>query len=567
MATTDELVDFIFKRVQTTGYTELTRKIYEEPYTSPPQFNPGFVRQETLPQFSPQSDGSDSGGDPSLSYPPADFGPGDDGTTVLSGIMTRYYRRTPTAVSGASGSFYLAELRGGVPFNYDPSSWTYEHAIYNNSGTRISYTDGNWISDIQSGVITFFGTFPDGIDDANPPLISFYGYSGDTLGDITAAQWGHLASLDQDLGTTDSPTFAGLTLTDQLGISNGTAANPAIMFSSDTNTGIFRSAENNIDLSAGGTSRFTVSATSIDIKLPTDMNNNSLTGVGTITANAGPVLGFGGNYLDMNLNEIQRCGDVQVEFGSVADPSFTFTNDTDTGIYRVGDNNLGVTCGNSLISDFSSSGLDMNGLDVTAVDQIFVADGTNAAPSVTFTSDTNTGIYRVGDNNIGFATAGVLEMSLTSSRLQMEQQIDMEGNDIIDGGDFGGNSLSVDGGTRIYADYTDDATLLSTIGGGTPRINLLYAAVAANAAVCIPTNDPSDCFAVVSNTTFSTVPSSFTNLIFRCRRDAILLNQPAIFTPRTQGSSGTVEGTIIYNSATNKLNFYTGSAWEVVTSV
>jgi hypothetical protein len=38
-----------------------------------------------------------------------------------------------------------------------------------------------------------------------------------------------------------------------------------------------------------------------------------------------------------------------------------------------------------------------------------------------------------------------------------------------------------------------------------------------------------------------------------------------ILEPSTQ--SGTTEGTIIYNSATNKLNFYNGSGWEVVTSV
>ncbi|MGR3310224.1 MAG: hypothetical protein ACUZ77_05550 [Candidatus Brocadiales bacterium] len=34
----------------------------------------------------------------------------------------------------------------------------------------------------------------------------------------------------------------------------------------------------------------------------------------------------------------------------------------------------------------------------------------------------------------------------------------------------------------------------------------------------------------------------------------------------TQAAALAVQGTVIYNSATNKLNFHTGSAWEVVTS-
>lgn len=35
----------------------------------------------------------------------------------------------------------------------------------------------------------------------------------------------------------------------------------------------------------------------------------------------------------------------------------------------------------------------------------------------------------------------------------------------------------------------------------------------------------------------------------------------------TTQSASPIEGMLIYNSATNKLNFYNGSAWEVVTSV
>jgi len=43
-------------------------------------------------------------------------------------------------------------------------------------------------------------------------------------------------------------------------VENGTAAAPSVTFSSDTDTGVFRSSANTIGLSAGGTERATVSA-------------------------------------------------------------------------------------------------------------------------------------------------------------------------------------------------------------------------------------------------------------------------------------------------------------------
>jgi len=48
--------------------------------------------------------------------------------------------------------------------------------------------------------------------------------------------------------------------------------------------------------------------------------------------------------------------------GSVTAPSFTYSNDTNTGLYRIGSDNIGVAIGGSLVSDFASTGLDMNSL-------------------------------------------------------------------------------------------------------------------------------------------------------------------------------------------------------------
>tara|TARA_R110002020_G_scaffold433105_1_gene643181 strand:- start:2391 stop:3482 length:1092 start_codon:yes stop_codon:yes gene_type:complete len=63
--------------------------------------------------------------------------------------------------------------------------------------------------------------------------------------------------------------------------------------------------------------------------------------------------------------------------------------------------------------------LDVDGttnLDAVDVDGVLtVSDGAAAAPAIAFGSDTDTGIYKADTNRIGFATAGSLKASLTSS--------------------------------------------------------------------------------------------------------------------------------------------------------
>lgn len=48
---------------------------------------------------------------------------------------------------------------------------------------------------------------------------------------------------------------------------------------------------------------------------------------------------------------------------------------------------------------------------------ISVGDGTAAAPSITFSSDTNTGMYRNGSDQIGFAVAGAAALLIYASNL------------------------------------------------------------------------------------------------------------------------------------------------------
>ncbi len=58
---------------------------------------------------------------------------------------------------------------------------------------------------------------------------------------------------------------------------------------------------------------------------------------------------------------------IKASNGAVGAPSVTFSSDTDTGLYRVGANNIGMAVGGALVADFDSTGLDMNNLAINNV--------------------------------------------------------------------------------------------------------------------------------------------------------------------------------------------------------
>lgn len=160
---------------------------------------------------------------------------------------------------------------------------------------------------------------------------------------------------------------------------NGTVLLPSITFTSDPDTGFYRIGANNLGVSAAGAKVLDVSATGLGV-------------VGTALI---------GN-------------------GTVSLPAVSFTADPDSGMYRIGANNVGVAVNGAKVLDVGTTGLAVTGLlsatttlDVTGVATF--ANGAVGAPGVSFTSDPDTGIYRIGANNLGVAAAGakVLDVSAT----------------------------------------------------------------------------------------------------------------------------------------------------------
>jgi len=142
---------------------------------------------------------------------------------------------------------------------------------------------------------------------------------------------------------------------------DGTVGIPAYSFTSDLDTGIYREGANIMGFSAGGTEIASIGTTGLSI-----------------------------------LNSTRLF----LEDGSAAAPPITFNNDTDTGMYRIGANNLGFSVAGAKIAEFETNGITINNA------------GSAAHPSLWFTDDTDTGLYKVGANWLGIAANGQLQMSI-----------------------------------------------------------------------------------------------------------------------------------------------------------
>lgn len=93
--------------------------------------------------------------------------------------------------------------------------------------------------------------------------------------------------------------------------------------------------------------------------------------------------------------------------GSAANPSISLINDQNTGLYSFAADVLGFTANGGLVMKVGIFG---------GVAQVQFPDGTAAAPARAFSNDASDGEYRVGSHNIGWSTNGVLRVDLDVSR-------------------------------------------------------------------------------------------------------------------------------------------------------
>ena len=203
-----------------------------------------------------------------------------------------------------------------------------------------------------------------------------------------------------------------------IALENGTAAAPSLYFKdSFTDTGLFSAGTDQVNIATAGVERvewgtsevvFNDSGENYDFRVEGDTRPNLL----LVDASADSV-GVDGTLKVTN-------GAAELADGTAAAPSLTFGSDTNTGIYRVGADTLGLAAGGVKIAEIRSDGVSGFIRTATAVTASGTAVDFTGIPSwvkritVMFsgvsTSGTSSHSFLLGTSS-GFATSGYTGVS------------------------------------------------------------------------------------------------------------------------------------------------------------
>lgn len=122
---------------------------------------------------------------------------------------------------------------------------------------------------------------------------------------------------------------------------------------------------------------------------------------------------------------ISWTGQLLAPDGTVALPAYSFTNDPDCGVYRIGANNIGISANGVKQVDISASAIAFAqaatfsstvGATTISASGVFLAgNGSVSACAFSFTADPNSGVYSVGADQVGISAGGALKVSVSGS--------------------------------------------------------------------------------------------------------------------------------------------------------
>lgn len=182
-----EISSLLYKHYLGTGSTRVNREFFEEAIKS--SF---VVRPDQLWTYSDRiPDGTEATGGPdNLKYITE---MGLDGKDPVfyhfiaedkekEPLVKRYIDLPLQMIDrGTDNAFLIVDENGNhikdiIPFNYHEEYYNY--VLKTSTGIKIPFGVGDWSVDTYSGIVTFYGELPEGVDHNNPPLLSFYQYVG-----------------------------------------------------------------------------------------------------------------------------------------------------------------------------------------------------------------------------------------------------------------------------------------------------------------------------------------------------------------------------------------------------
>ncbi len=156
-----------------------------------------------------------------------------------------------------------------------------------------------------------------------------------------------------DIGDYDATHAGAAMIIGTFSLTAGTAAAPSLFFGVDDDTGLWTPAADEVAVTTGGTTRITIKSTEIVSTVP---NRGAL--------------------------------------GSAAAPTWSFDADDDTGMYRFGDNAIGIVAGGTHGIAIDTTYLGTIAQDSGSAAILHNAAGSATTPSFTYTGNLNTGMFR-----------------------------------------------------------------------------------------------------------------------------------------------------------------------------
>lgn len=222
----------------------------------------------------------------------------------------------------------------------------------------------------------------------------------------------------------------------QVLFSDGTPSAPSMSFISDTDTGINRAGANTINFATNGANRMSLDVTSLTVNLPIYLSAGSAaapsysfgsftnTGIFNNGTNSFRVAVNGTQMFSIDTSTINLESNALMNTtGTAATPSVAFAGDADTGIYHSATNQIALSSGGAvaLLCDPTAINMYTNGslrwqmdgnLTASGTGKLYVSDGSAAVPAISFTNDTDTGIFRTGANAFQLVCGGVAAMNI-----------------------------------------------------------------------------------------------------------------------------------------------------------
>lgn len=301
---------------------------------------------------------------------------------------------------------------------------------------------------------------------------------------VTAAH--HNASKDEIIATQQFISDLIGRTNSQIKTPNGSVTVPSHSFASETNTGIYLPSANQLSFGVAGVLRARITTAGLNL----DSGSFFLNASGAVIQNqdgsaALPSYSFGtatstGLYKTgtnslriasggVNIASIVssgfeiNSGQLFAQDGTVALPSHSFINDPDTGLYSVAANRIGIATGGVVRWTINSDGAFESGTSY-----IIGGDGSVSAPAFSFSNDQNTGMYRIGTDNIGWGTGGSLRMNLDSSGHLHVGDSTTVSDSFLTVSNVSGGAITVTGDfvTESYRNLSNGAGFYSHTGRG-----------------------------------------------------------------------------------------------------